>query len=55
MPDEDGEIDSSDFKDLSFDDLSVEELRELAKERKIKGVSKMEKQEIIDLLKSKDA
>ena len=55
MPDEDGEIDSSDFEDLSFDDLSVEELRELAKERKIKGVSKMEKQEIIDLLKSKDA
>jgi cell division protease FtsH len=55
MPDEDGEIDNSDFNDLGFKDLSLDELKEIAKEKKIKGTSKMTKQEIIDALNEKDA
>lgn len=55
MPDEDGEIDSSDFDELSYNDLTLEELVEIAKEKKIKGASKMTKEEIIDVLNRKDA
>jgi len=55
MPDEDGEVDSSDFDELSYNDLTLEELLEIAKEKKIKGASKMTKEEIIDALSRKDA
>lgn len=55
MPDEDGEIDASDFDELSYKDLSLEELRDIAREKKIKFSSKMKKEEIIDALKDKDA
>ncbi len=55
MPDEDGEIDTSDFDELSYKDLSLEELRDIAREKKIKFSSKMTKEEIIDALKDKDA
>ena len=55
MPEDDGEIDSSDFKELSYDDLSVDELKDIAKEKGIKGYSKMTKKELIDSLKEKDA
>ena len=55
MPDDDGEVDSSDFDELSYNDLSLEELLEIAKEKKIKGASKMTKEEIIDVLNKKDA
>ncbi len=37
-------------KDLNLEDLSVEELKELAKNKGIKGYSKMNKEELIDAL-----
>ena len=40
----------SDFKELSYEDMTVEELKELAKEKGIKGYTKMNKQELIDSL-----
>ena len=54
MPDEDGETDKSDFEELSYEDMNLEDLKELAKERKIKNVSKMSKEEIVDALKELD-
>lgn len=54
MPDEDGEIDASDIKEVSYDDMSLAELRELAKELEIKGYSKMSKEELLDLIKQKE-
>ena len=47
MPDEDGEIDLSDYKEASYEDLTLEELKDLAKEKGVKGLSKMNKEEII--------
>jgi len=44
---EDEEIDASDFKEASLNDLNLSELKELAKERGIKGYSKMNKEELI--------
>ena len=55
LPDEDGEIDESDFQELSYADLTLEELIEVAKEKGIKGTSKMTKEELLDALKEKDA
>ena len=54
MPDEDKEVDYSDFEELSYKDMNLKELKELAKEKGIKGYSKMSKEEIIDSL-NKDA
>ena len=54
MPDEDGEIDASDFKDASLDDLTVDELKELARDKGIKGVSKLTKQQLIDKLNEEE-
>ena len=54
LPDEDGEIDKSDFKELSYEDMSLEELKELAKEKGIKGYSKLTKTEIIEKLNEKE-
>jgi len=51
MPDLDNEVDYSDFKELSYDDMSLKDLKDLAKEKGIKGYSKMSKEEIIDSLK----
>ena len=51
MPDEDREVDYSDFEELSYDDLSLKELKEIAKERGIKGYTKMTKEELVDILK----
>lgn len=50
MPEEDGEISESYFEEASYADLSYEDLKEIAKERKIKGYTKMTKEEIIDEL-----
>lgn len=50
LPDNDGEIDYSDFKDASYQDMTLEELKQLAKEKKIKGYSKMTREEIIESL-----
>ena len=55
MPDEDGEIDESDFKELSYEDLTLEELKTIAREKGIKGVSKLSKQEILDKINEKEA
>ena len=50
MPDEDGEIDLSEYKEASLKDLTVEELKDLAKEKGIKGTSKMSKDELLKSL-----
>ena len=55
MPDEDDEIDESDFKEVSLSDLSIEELKELAREKGIKGTSKMSKEELEQKINEKDA
>lgn len=46
MPDEDREVDYSNFKEASLDDLSLNELKELAKEKGIPGYYKMNKEEL---------
>ena len=54
MPDEDGETDLSTFKDASLNDLSLEELKDLAKEKGIKGISKLNKEELIKKLEDSE-
>ena len=54
MPDLDYEKDGSDFEELSLNDLSVKELKELAKEKGIKGYTKMSKEELIAELDKED-
>ena len=54
MPDEDGENSESYFEEASYNDLTDEELKELAKENKIKGYTKMTRDEIIEELKKED-
>ena len=53
MPDEDNEIDGSDFKEASLNDLTLAELKELAKEKGLKNYSKMNKEELIKELEDK--
>lgn len=50
MPDVDGEIDGSDFQEASLNDLTVNELKDLAKEKGIEVPSKATKSELINLL-----
>ncbi|MFV0249791.1 MAG: ATP-dependent zinc metalloprotease FtsH [Bacilli bacterium] len=50
LPDEDNEIDYSDFDDASLNDLTLDELKNLAKDKGLKGYSKLNKEELIDLL-----
>ena len=54
MPDEDGEIDASDFKEASLNDLTLDELKQLARDKGIKGVSKLNKQQLIDKLNEEE-
>ena len=54
LPDEDSEIGYTDFKEASLDDLTLEELKDLAKEKNIKGYSKMNKKELLDVLKDSE-
>ena len=51
MPEDDGENSESYFEEASYEDLTDEELKELAKENKIKGYTKMTREEIIEELK----
>ena len=53
LPDEDNEIDGSDFKEASLNDLTLAELKELAKEKGLKNYSKMNKEELIKELEGK--
>jgi len=53
LPDEDGEIDMSDFEELSYNDIDLEELKNIAKEKGIKNYSEMTKEEIIKKLEEK--
>ena len=53
MPDEDNEKDYSDFKEVSLRDLTLVELKNLAKEKEIKGYTKMTKEELIKELEDK--
>ncbi|MDD2377673.1 MAG: ATP-dependent zinc metalloprotease FtsH [Bacilli bacterium] len=53
MPDEDGEKDHSGFEEVSLEDLTLVELKEIAKEKNIKGYSKMKKEELIKELNDK--
>ena len=50
MPDEDDEKDYSEFKTASLNDLTLSELKDLAKEKGIKGYSKMTKGELLNEL-----
>ena len=50
MPQENEEIDMSDFKDASLEDLTLSELKDLAREKNIKGYSRMTKEELIKKL-----
>ena len=50
MPDEDDEKDYSEFKTASLNDLTLSELKDLAKENGIKGYSKMTKEELLNEL-----
>ena len=54
MPDLDEEIDKSDFKELSLEDLSLEDLKDIASEKNIKGYSKMTKEELLDVLNNNE-
>ena len=54
MPDDDEEIDASDFKELSLDDLTLEDLKDLAREKGLKGYSKMNKEELLKALDEKE-
>ena len=54
MPDEDQEIDASDFKELSMDDMSLEELKEMAKNHGIESYDSLTKEELIHKLKESE-
>ena len=41
-------------KETELEDMTLEELKELAKEKDIKGYSKLNKEELIDLLRVND-
>ena len=51
LPDEDNEIDESNFKEVTLEDLTLTELKDLAKEQGIKGYSKMTRGELEEILK----
>ena len=54
MPDEDGEIDLSDYKEANLSDLTVAELRDLAEEKGIKNYKKMNKEELLKSLEDNE-
>ena len=54
MPEVEEEQIELDVEDVSYADLTDDELRELAKENKIKGYTKMTREEIIEELEKED-
>ena len=54
MPEDDGEIDPDDIEPASYHDLSLVDLIELAHEKKIRGYTKMNKEELIKALEEAD-
>ncbi len=50
LPDEDNELDLSDFDELSINDLDIKELREFALEKGIENANELDKEELIKLL-----
>ena len=54
MPDEDGEVDLTDYKEATLDDLTLAELKDLAKDKGIKNISKMSKEELLKVLKEEE-
>ncbi len=48
---EHGELPNEEVKEISLEDLEIEDLKDMAKEKKIKGYTKMTKEELIDKLK----
>ena len=54
MPEEETKPDTDKIKEVSLADLSLSELKELAKEKGMKGYSKMNKEELVDSLKEND-
>lgn len=54
MPDDDNEVDESDFVEASLNDLTVNELKDLAKEKGIDLPSKVTKKDLVDLLENSE-
>ena len=50
MPDEDETISTSDFEEASLEDLSVEELRDLAKDEGLLNADELDKEDLITFL-----
>ena len=54
MPDEDGEVDQTEYKEATLSDLSMSELKDLANDKGIKVSSRMTKEELIKDLENKE-
>ena len=54
MPDEDDAISTSDFKEASLNDLSVEELRQMAKDNGLVNADELDKEDLIVFLNNYD-
>lgn len=54
MPDEDVEVYQTDYKETSLSDLTIGELKDLDKEKNIKNVSKMTKEELLKALEDNE-
>ena len=50
MPDDDKEVDESDFKEASLKDLSLKELQEIAHEKDLEDVENLSKEELVEKL-----
>lgn len=50
MPDDDKEIDESEFKEASLNDLSLKELQEIAKEKGLEDIDNLTKEELAEKL-----